>query len=122
MTSNNPDADRLLSSARAILDRTIAMPPHQASRAASFLARRALETIVLDLCARAGIRSNIATMRARLIVLRHRADVATAEILESAWLGLSRACHHHAFELAPAETEIRALIERVESARPRKSP
>lgn len=118
MTANTSEADRLISSAHAVLDRTIAVPPHQVSRVAAFLARRALEAITRDLCERAGVHSDIATMRARLVVLRHQTNATTTEILDRAWLGLTRACHHHAFELAPNEHEVRRLLERVVSTRP----
>ncbi|SDK19934.1 hypothetical protein SAMN04487820_105200 [Actinopolyspora mzabensis] len=119
MTANTSDADRLITSAHAVLDRTIAVPPHQVSRVAAFLARRALEAITRDLCERVGVRSDIATMRARLVVLRHHTNATTAELLARSWLGLSRACHHHAFEFAPNENEVRRLLEHVKSTRPR---
>lgn len=118
MTADQVTHARLLSSAQAILDGTIAMPHHQAPRAAAFLARQGLEDLALVLCVRHGIHSGMETMGARLIVLRERVDRTTADKLERAWAGLSRACHHHAFELPPTASEVRGLIELVTSIPP----
>jgi hypothetical protein len=50
--------------------------------------------------------------RSRLIVLRVLDPVAGTHA-GRAWDGLSRACHRHAFELPPAESEVRALMDDV---------
>ena len=48
-------------------------------------------------------------MRAQLICLRtYLGDADLAARAGHAWSALSRACHHHAYELAPTATELRA--------------
>jgi hypothetical protein len=62
-------------------------------------------------------------MRTQLICLRsYLEDPRLAARVGHAWSALSRACHHHAYELAPTSGELHAwftvvseLIERVES-------
>lgn len=41
-------------------------------------------------------------------------DTVTSEDAHSAWVGLSRACHHHEYELTPTVPEIELLINQVE--------
>ncbi|MDR7304213.1 hypothetical protein [Haloactinomyces albus] len=110
---------RLLVGARAVLEGTTSIPRHRAPRAAAFLGRQALEDITRALCRAENTPADAATMRTRLILLRARMSSSVAENLQAAWYGLSRACHHHAFELSPTETEIRRLVELVASLDPR---
>ena len=100
---------QLLGHARAVLDGTIRMPGLSAPRAAALLARQALEDglreRVRDLCP--GL--DRATARSQLICLRVlRPDTGLAA--QRAWDGLCRACHHHAYELTPTDSEVRRLI------------
>ena len=56
-----------------------------------------------------------ASARAQLLCLRsylRRNDVA--ERVPFVWSALSRACHHHAYELPPTAPELEAWIETVE--------
>jgi hypothetical protein len=55
-------------------------------------------------------------MRAQLLCLPAYlpADVDLATRASVAWTGLSRACHHHAYELPPAAVELSTWIEVVE--------
>ncbi|GAA5038777.1 hypothetical protein [Actinopolymorpha pittospori] len=112
-------AGGLLDHARAVLAGGTVMPKGRATRAAALLARQALEETVQTLCAGAGANLQRATMRSRLISIRFlldrdRAD-ELADLAESAWAGLSGACHHHAFELTPTVGEVRQLIAHVEA-------
>lgn len=47
------------------------------------------------------------SMRAQLLLLPQFADREAALMAREAWLGLSRAAHHHAYELAPTAPELR---------------
>jgi len=100
--------DAALDHARAILDGRYVVPARQATRLAALLVRQALEAAVLVLC---GPDMRRASMRCRLIYLRVLGDVVSAERACVAWDGLSRACHHHAYELAPTPGEVRHLLE-----------
>ena len=54
-------------------------------------------------------------IRVQLIFLRtYLPDTELATRAGHAWSALSRACHHHAYELAPTAAELRAWIEVVE--------
>ena len=47
------------------------------------------------------------SMRTQLICLRsYLEDAPLAARASHTWSGLSRACHHHAYELAPTSTEL----------------
>jgi len=47
-------------------------------------------------------------MRPQLLLLPSYADASTAERARDTWTGLSRAAHHHAYELAPTAAELRS--------------
>jgi hypothetical protein len=49
-------------------------------------------------------------MRSCLISLRVLLGDSIADMAEIAWAGLSHACHHHAYELTPTDSEVRHLI------------
>jgi hypothetical protein len=76
-------------------------------RAAALLARQALE-MALDQywkAKRPGL--ELCTTRAQLICLRqYWFDKREAGRIHLAWVGLSRACHHHPYELAPTAGEL----------------
>jgi hypothetical protein len=50
------------------------------------------------------------TGRSQLILLRELGDPVIAAKARIAWGGLSRACHHHSYELQPTVREVRALV------------
>lgn len=106
------DSTKLLGQASDVLARATAY----SNRAACWIARAALESVVDDLLTARQRSAPDATMRSKLTVLQvayeHEPDVATQA--EYAWNGLSRVCHHHAFELTPSATEVRHLVELVE--------
>ncbi|HEX5407969.1 MAG TPA: hypothetical protein VFX16_37365, partial [Pseudonocardiaceae bacterium] len=101
-----------------VLDGTVPMPKGRASRAAALLARQALEDTARARCRSAGFDLDKATMRSRLIALRALAGRADADAADIAWAGLSRACHQHAYELAPTTGEVRRLIAMVATLSP----
>jgi hypothetical protein len=91
-------------------------------RASALLALRALETGLLRLWERRAIDLQGCSMRTQLICLRsYLEDARLAARAGHAWSALSRACHHHAYELAPTSGELHTwftvvseLVERVE--------
>lgn len=111
MTDDNANRpEQILDSAQAILDGKTMMPKTRAPRASAMLARQALEDAVRDLCDLAGADVGRATMRSRLIIIRVLLGSGVADLAETAWAGLTRACHHHAYELAPNADEVDHLI------------
>ncbi len=78
-------------------------------RACAWLLRLALESAVDDLWARERPAVALTPMRTRLLSLHHVRGLgpeppARAEYL---WASLSRAVHHHPYELSPTATELR---------------
>jgi len=107
------EADRLLS---AVVPGTRGRWP----RACAWLIRLALERALDDFWARALPEAATCGMRAQLLLLPRYAGAATADEARQAWLGLARATHHHAYDLAPTAAElrrwhghVRALTERL---------
>lgn len=81
------------------------------ARASALLARQSLET-ALDLLwqTRAPIVAHC-SMTAQLLVLSsYLRNRDAARDASYAWSALSRACHHHAYELPPTASELRSLI------------
>lgn len=107
-TSTSP-TDLLLHT-RAVLAGDHTIPRSQVPRAAAILARQALEDTVNLL---SGDQLDQASMRSRLIIMRVLGDRVAAELATTAWSGLSRACHHHAYELAPTVAEVGRLVDQV---------
>lgn len=104
-------ASGLLEQASDVLQRAA---PHS-NRAACWITRAALERAVDDLLEARRLSAAAASMRSKLIVLQvaFEQDGDLAALADHAWTRLSRACHHHAFELAPSATEVQHLMEMV---------
>jgi len=81
------------------------------ARASALLARQSLES-AMDLLWRE--RAPIVVqcpMSAQLLVLpSYLRDQEAARDAAYVWSALSRACHHHAYELPPTASELRSLI------------
>lgn len=101
-------ATALLDQADALLVGTL----RGRNRMAAWVARAALEDVVRQGLQARGMATGRATMRSSLSCLESVAQ-PLAEQAEFAWSRLSSACHHHAFEMAPAASEVRALIDTV---------
>ena len=90
-------------------------------RASALLARQALEASVRQFWERRAVDFRSYSMQAQLICLRsYLGDAKLAARTSHAWSALSRACHHHSYELGPTATELEAwlsvvgeLVERV---------
>jgi hypothetical protein len=83
-------------------------------RASALLALQALEASVLQLWDRRLPDLQGCSMRTQLICLRSYLEDATlAARTGQAWSALSRACHHHPYELAPTSGELQSWFSEV---------
>jgi hypothetical protein len=81
------------------------------ARASALLARQSLETAMDDLWRkRSPIVRQCSTSAQLLVLPSYLRDQEAARDAAYAWSALSRACHHHAYELAPTAAELRSLI------------
>jgi len=77
-------------------------------RVSALLACRALEATVCRLWERRTLDLQGCPMRIQLICLRtYLEDADLAARAGHTWSALSRACHHHAYEVAPTAAELR---------------
>ena len=105
----------VLSLARAMLGRVDPDTAGLWPRASALLGCRALEGAVQRLWERRTLDLQRCPMRVQLICLRtYLEDADLAERAGHAWSALSRACHHHAYELAPTAAELRGWLSVVE--------
>ncbi|GAA1980012.1 hypothetical protein GCM10009817_20860 [Terrabacter lapilli] len=83
------------------------------NRIACWIARAALEEAVRDRLRQRGRPPGGGSMRSLLTCFEvaFGDDPRLIDDAEYSWAGLSRACHHHAFELAPTGQEAQRLIE-----------
>ena len=76
-------------------------------RVSALLALQALEASVARLWQRHALDFHGCSMRTQLICLRrYLEDAPLAARASHTWSALSRASHHHAYELAPTSTEL----------------
>jgi hypothetical protein len=106
----------LLAMARQLLDRASPDTAGLWPRAAALLARQALEVAVDDFWQARRIPLESCPTRAQLICLReYLDDDDLAGRVHHAWNALSRACHHHPYELAPTAGELRDWMDSVDA-------
>jgi hypothetical protein len=115
----------LLGIARQLLARASPETAGLWPRAAALLGRQALETSLDGYWSARRLALESCPTRQQLICLREYLDDADlAGRLHHAWNALSRACHHHPYDLPPSAGELLAWLETVErwltasSARP----
>ena len=78
-------------------------------RASAILALQALEASLVGLWERRALDLQACSMRTQLICLRSYLEDATlAARAGHAWSALTRACHHHPYELGPTAGELRS--------------
>jgi hypothetical protein len=107
------DADPrdLLEAADGLLGRAEPATAGLWPRASAILGLEALEASLQRLWTCRGLDLRGCTMRAQLICLRkYLDDGGLAARAGHAWSALSRACHHHAYELAPTAAELRSWL------------
>jgi len=101
----------VLSLARGMLGRVDPETAGLWPRASALLACRALEASVTRLWEHRTLDLQGCSMRVQLICLRtYLGDADLAARAGLAWSALSRACHHHPYELAPTAEELRGWL------------
>jgi hypothetical protein len=107
VSSEGESPRELLAAADGLRRRTDPTTAGLWPRASALLALRALETSLHELWSARGLALAGCTMRTQLICLRSYLDDAPLAARAShAWSALSRACHHHPYELAPTSREL----------------
>ena len=107
MKGDGAAARDVLRMARELLHRADPATAGLWPRASALLARQALEAGVRRLWERRAVDLGACSMRAQLICLRtYLNDAELAARTGHAWSALSRACHHHPYELAPTAGEL----------------
>ncbi len=116
----------LVTAARDLLERADPMTAGIWPRATALLARQALEAALDDLWKLRAPGVELCSARAQLLCLPFylTGDDQLAERVSYTWAGLSRAVHHHPYELPPTSAEllewlatVEQLVESVRSAR-----
>lgn len=114
---------QLLSQARALLTRTDPTTAGLWPRASALLARQALESALDAFWRSKGVPLDGCSTRAQLLCLRgYLKDDAIAGQAQQLWSALSRACHHHPYELAPTVGELDGWVRGVEGLVGRLAP
>lgn len=83
-------------------------------RAVALLTRQALESGLQSFWLAIAPAVSSCSSRAQLLSLTEFVEEEQAEAARQTWNVLSRACHHHPYELAPTSTELQSWIEEVE--------
>lgn len=101
-----PEPGQLLEAADQLMAQPMELMAGRWPRAVALLTRQAIEGSLFDLwrAVRPGVEA--VPMRAQLLVLRQSIAPRVAAEAEYAWAALSRACHHHPYELVPTATEL----------------
>jgi cytochrome c5 len=109
------DTQATLQLARDLLSRVDPSTAGLWPRAAALLIRQALEEAVDAYWTTRQLPLESVSTQTQLVCLRMMtADNALRGQLHEAWGSLSRACHHHPYELAPTAGELATWIEVVE--------
>ena len=109
MRRDDGDPGELLDMAGRLLRRADPATAGLWPRASSILALRALEASLVRLWERRALDLRGCSMPTQLICLRsYLQDPKLAARASHAWSALSRACHHHPYELAPTSTELQS--------------
>ncbi|RJO80076.1 hypothetical protein D5S18_01650 [Nocardia panacis] len=105
--ADRPSVQERFSAADGLLDGSVSDAGGLWSRATAWILRLALEQSVDELWLRVAPELVRCPMRAQLLALRFFAGRQTAAQVATIWSALSRAAHHHDYELAPSVTELR---------------
>ena len=106
---SSADPGDLLDMADGLLHRADPATAGLWPRASALLALQALDSSVSRLWLHHTLEFHGCSMRAQLICLRsYLDDPRLAASIGHAWSALSRACHHHAYELAPTAGELQS--------------
>jgi hypothetical protein len=99
-------ATAVLGDARDLLTRTDDETTGLWSRAVALLARQALELGIAETLANRAPGAEATSARAQLLCLPTFAPTEAAHEASYVWFALTRACHHHPYELAPTAIEL----------------
>ncbi len=114
--------EELVAEARKVLDQRDG-PSGLRARTAAFLARQALEELLIEIWRKRAPRMARVTMRAQLICLpEYLRDRELARRVFLCFWALSRACHHHFYELTPSVRELHNWIDVVASLANKRGP
>lgn len=115
MTMAPQTPEQLVVAARLLLGRDDLTESGVWPRSGAVLARQALEEALRILWSTTTPELADTSMRAQLLCATDRIDAETAGQLSYTWAALSRACHHHAYELAPTVGELTGWIDDVDT-------
>ncbi|HLS76657.1 MAG TPA: hypothetical protein VK083_07715 [Nocardia sp.] len=102
-----PDVAERLATVDRLLDGEVTAADGVWSRATAWILRLALEQAVDELWHRVAPELARCPMRAQLLALRIYAGPDLAAEVAALWAALSRAAHHHDYDLAPAVADLR---------------
>lgn len=106
------DRVELLGYAEQVLDGTVSLGA-RGPRTAALLARRAFEDWLDELSASwtsEVVSDRPPTTSSKLVALGALQGMELGDQAKRVWHGLSRAVHHHAYELQPSVAEVRQLV------------
>jgi hypothetical protein len=115
-TGTAGDSQELLATADRLLREVVPGTRGVWPRTVAFVVRAALEQELVAFWQRCEPEVVAVPMRSQLLLLASYADAAVAREAAQVWGGLSRGCHHHAYELAPTAVELRGWLESVRGA------
>src|SRR4051812_46090467 len=106
------NATVLADASRSVLENPGQLPKATWPRTSALLARQAIESAVADyLAARAPGLETCSRATQFTCLPWYANNRATARLAFQTWAALSEACHHHAYDLAPTASELRAWID-----------
>jgi hypothetical protein len=110
------DQSAMVTAARDLLERADPMTAGLWPRAAALLTRQALEAALDALWCRRAPGLELCSVRAQMLCLPSylHSDDELAERISYTWTALSRACHHHPYELSPTSSELLGWVSTVE--------
>jgi hypothetical protein len=108
-------AQGLLNTARALVERPGMGTRGLWPRASALLARQSLEVALKTYWSAVAPGAEEASMRAQLLCLERYLSPGVARQAHQVWTALSRASHHHAYELQPTREELLSWIDTVGS-------
>jgi hypothetical protein len=109
------DQSKLIGAARDLLERPDPTTAGIWPRASALLARQAVESALDELWLRRAKGLELCSAKAQLLCLPvYLGDPEFAGHVSYTWVGLSRACHQHPYELPPTSAELLDWIGTVE--------
>lgn len=115
----NEDVDVLLVTSDRLLREALPGTRGVWPRVVAFAVRAALELALDDFWGRVEPDVAASPMRSKLLLLEAYADQTVARSTSELWHELSRATHHHAYDLAPTAPELRTWYDEVVELRRR---